>query len=84
MGAAVISSDCPSGPADLIQDGINGRLVAVDDAAGLADAMIALISDADMRNRMGSSAMYVRSSFAQQEVMSLWERTLALNHSDKY
>ena len=82
MGAAVISSDCPSGPADLIQDGINGRLVAVDDTPGLADAMIALISDADMRNRMGSAAMYVRSSFAQQEVMSRWEQVLAFNHSD--
>ncbi|CAN1569119.1 RfaG Glycosyltransferase [Burkholderiaceae bacterium] len=82
MGAAVISSDCPSGPADLIQDGINGRLFAVDDTSGLADAMIALISDADMRNRMGSAAMYVRASFAQHEVMSRWEQVLAFNHSD--
>ncbi len=82
MGAAVISSDCPSGPAELIQDGVNGRLVAVDDTSGFADAMIALILDADLRNRMGSAAMYVRSSFAQQQVMSLWEQALAFNHSD--
>ena len=30
LGAAVISTDCPSGPADMIEDGVNGRLVPIE------------------------------------------------------
>ncbi len=39
MGAPVVSADCLAGPADLIRDGVNGRLVPVEDIDALAEAM---------------------------------------------
>lgn len=38
-GTSVVSTDCPSGPAEILENGRYGRLVPVRDAHALADAM---------------------------------------------
>lgn len=38
-GCPCVSTDCPSGPSEILQDGKIGPLVAVGDEAGLAEAM---------------------------------------------
>lgn len=43
-----------AGIAELVQDGVNGALVAPGDAAGLAQAITAMASDPDSRSRMGA------------------------------
>jgi glycosyltransferase involved in cell wall biosynthesis len=44
-GAPVVSTDCPSGPGEILERGRYGRLVAVGDAAALAGAMLATLDD---------------------------------------
>ena len=76
MGAAVISSDCASGPADLIEDGVNGRLVPVGDVASLSQAMAELMSQPALRKQLGQEALRVRQRFHQNLVMPQWEACL--------
>ena len=38
-GCSVVSTDCPSGPAEILRNGEFGRLVPVNDEAGLAEAI---------------------------------------------
>jgi len=46
-GTRVVSTDCPSGPAEILEDGKWGRLVPVDDAAALARAILDSLDETD-------------------------------------
>lgn len=76
MGAAVISCNCRSGPAEIISEGVNGRLVPVDDIETLAQVMTELMADQDLRERLGQAARLVRHKYAQQAVMNQWNTLL--------
>ncbi len=76
MGAAVVSSDCPAGPSELIEDGVNGRLVPVEDVPILARAMAELMSQPSLRSRLGSEALKVRDRFRQELIMAQWKAVL--------
>jgi GalNAc-alpha-(1->4)-GalNAc-alpha-(1->3)-diNAcBac-PP-undecaprenol alpha-1,4-N-acetyl-D-galactosaminyltransferase len=73
MGAAVISADCRSGPAEIIRDGVNGRLVPVEDVATLRRVMAELLRQPEERARLGQEAKKVRQVFRQDLVMKQWE-----------
>jgi glycosyltransferase involved in cell wall biosynthesis len=44
-GAQVVSTDCPSGPREILQEGRLGALVPVGDVAALADAMLRALDE---------------------------------------
>lgn len=53
-GAPVVSTDCPTGPAEILQGGKWGRLVPIGDANALADSLAAALIDSrppDVRAR---------------------------------
>ena len=74
MGAPVVSADCPSGPSEIIDDGVNGRLVAVEDVPGLTRVMAELMADEEQRQSLGREARKVRDRFRRETVMSEWEQ----------
>ncbi|MFJ7067455.1 glycosyltransferase [Streptomyces sp. NPDC101115] len=62
-GLPVVSTDCPHGPAEIIEDGVDGRLVPVDDTAAVAAALLALINDDEARARAAKAALVASERF---------------------
>jgi len=79
MGVPVICTDCRSGPSDIIQDGINGRLIAVDDVQALSVAMLELMENPHIRSRFAAEAIKVRNSYEQNMIMERWSAILLGN-----
>lgn len=45
LGTPVIATDCPAGPAEVLADGLHGRLVPVGDVSALATAIATTLTD---------------------------------------
>jgi len=72
----VISSDCPSGPREIIRDGVDGVLVPPDDITELAAAMGRLMGDWRERHRLSSRAVEISDRLGIERVMGLWDELL--------
>ncbi|MFD7325151.1 glycosyltransferase family 4 protein [Streptomyces sp. NPDC059875] len=55
-GLPVVSTDC-HGPREIIEDGVDGRLVPVDDVAAIARALLDLIEDDELRAKTARAAL---------------------------
>jgi glycosyltransferase involved in cell wall biosynthesis len=73
-GLPVVSFNCDTGPADLIEDGVNGLLVPPGDAAGFRGALERLMRDAELRRQLGARATDVRERFALPAVLRQWQQ----------
>ncbi|MFF7162066.1 glycosyltransferase family 4 protein [Streptomyces sp. NPDC008086] len=75
-GLPVVSTDCPYGPGEIIEDGVDGRLVPVGDADALGAALLDLVRDDERRRRMGRTAIANARRFAPVPVVEQAERLI--------
>lgn len=71
-GLPVVSFDCPCGPSDLINNGINGFLVKSGNIEDLADKLIYLIKHSEERKRMGNEAYRYSDKYSEENIMEQW------------
>ena len=75
-GVPVISTDCPSGPNEIISDNENGVLVPSGDACALAAAMDRLMSDEPERMRLAAGGREVRGRFSLEAITDQWQELI--------
>jgi glycosyltransferase involved in cell wall biosynthesis len=76
-GTPVVAYDCLYGPAALITDGVDGRLVPRGDRDALAAAVVALLRDPEAAVRMGRAAQErARAQHGRDRVLSRWREVL--------
>lgn len=73
----VVAFDCPTGPRDVLRDGVDGVLVPPRDVDALAAALGRVIADRERRVRMGKAAAKAARAYAAELVMPLWEDLFA-------
>ncbi|RVX42528.1 glycosyltransferase involved in cell wall biosynthesis [Nonomuraea polychroma] len=69
----VVAFDCPTGPRDVLTDGVDGMLVPPRDVDALAAALKRVVADRKLRVRMGKEAVKTSRAYAPELVMPLWE-----------
>ncbi len=75
VGLPVVAYDCPTGPRDVITDGVDGYVVPNGDEQALEARMLELMDDREKRERLAEAA---RRTAANYEVARLAERWEAL------
>lgn len=76
VGLPVISTRCPSGPEEIITQGVSGLLVPVGDAEALAAAILDLGQDEALRTAMGREARAIVERFSLESILEAWEEAL--------
>jgi glycosyltransferase involved in cell wall biosynthesis len=71
-GLPAVCFDFKCGPRDIIMPGENGLIVPDGDIEGLAEAIVRLMRDEELRKRMGENAKRVVETYSEERVMGQW------------
>lgn len=71
-GLPVVSTDCPYGPADIVENGANGFLLPMNDDTAFVDAVSVLIEDDVLRKDMGRKAFESSARFSREVIIRRW------------
>lgn len=76
-GMAVVSFDCPTGPAEIIDDHRNGILVPPHDVDAFAAGLRELIEDEELRRACAAAAVPTAERYKMAAVGPMWDALLA-------
>lgn len=73
MGLAVICTDCPVGGARMmIENGVNGILIPVEDEELLHNELAEVANDNYRADKLGNNAIRIREQFSADRVSDIW------------
>jgi len=72
-GVPVVSTDCSSGPREIITNGKNGILIPPADERALADAMLTLLKDENLRKKFSKNGKRRAEDFRIEKILPQYE-----------
>jgi glycosyltransferase involved in cell wall biosynthesis len=72
-GLPIISYDCPTGPRNIIQSGINGILVEMDNQRSFVNAMHEISKNESLRLNLARNGFDSLQQYQLETVMEIWE-----------
>jgi glycosyltransferase involved in cell wall biosynthesis len=76
VGLPVVSYDCPTGPRDIIREGVDGHVVPDGDGDALATALAHLMDDDAARRSYGEAAVEGAARYDIATIAGRWEALL--------
>lgn len=73
---ACISTDCQSGPSELIENGVNGYLIPIDDQDSLENYLKSLMTSPLLCEKFGENAQKTASAYKVEMVISKWNQII--------
>lgn len=73
FGLPCISTDCPTGPSEIIESGKNGFLIPVGDQDELENKLKSLISDENLRQEFSRKGIESSNDFHPQVINTIWK-----------
>ena len=70
LGLPVISTNCPYGPCDIIEDGENGILVPVGDTQAISEAILRVLEDGQLKEKLRVAAKRRANDFSLGNMIS--------------
>ena len=75
-GLPAVSFDVPTGPSDIIHDGVNGWLIEPFDCESMAEKLLLLMEDDELLTEMAEKAPEGIRPFLLPNVMEQWNALL--------
>ena len=76
-GLPIVSFDIMTGPSEIVHDGVNGFLTPSGDVLSMADRLMELLENAELRCDFSRNAAIGLDEFDETEVLRKWEMLLA-------
>lgn len=77
FGLPVVAYDCPFGPREVVRDGVDGILVENGSVEGLAQAMMRMLQEEDLRRKYGAEALAdFKARWHVENVLDKWNNIL--------
>ena len=73
VGLPVLAYDCPTGPRDIVTDGVDGYVVPDGDTEALAASLAELMDSEDERRRLGAAAIGTAAEYDIAIIAARWE-----------
>ena len=74
QGLPIVSFDCPNGPSDIINNGVNGILVEDQNKDALYDGICYMIEHPDERKAMGKKALENVNQYSTVVICNMWQK----------
>jgi glycosyltransferase involved in cell wall biosynthesis len=71
-GLPIISFDCPTGPAEIVENGVNGIIVQAYHIEEMVQAIKSLMEDVGLRDNYASKASINLHHFSKENIMKKW------------
>tara|TARA_R110000744_G_scaffold189596_8_gene308695 strand:- start:33 stop:1130 length:1098 start_codon:yes stop_codon:yes gene_type:complete len=76
FGLACVSTDCPTGPSELIKNGENGYLVPVGDIDEMRDKLSSLMKEQSKIKQFGEKSIITVQRYEEEKVVEQWKEVI--------
>ncbi len=68
----IVSFRCPTGPNEIVEDGVNGYLIDCYDTDKMCDRILELMEDSNLRSSFSNHAMDNMDKFDKEKILKQW------------